>query len=136
MLIISCATVQERLAIKECKFSLVSVTAHDFEFYNMKLDFQLKVENPNKVDAVLDKLTYSFYANETNVFSGTTGQGIEIPAGKSKNFTTTITLEYNKIGQALIEAITMETATYTIEAKSYIKTPLGEISYPVEIVLE
>jgi LEA14-like dessication related protein len=134
-LVVSCTAIQERLAIKECKFSLVSVTPHDFTFSNLKLDFEIKGENPNPINAVLDKLTYTFYVNDTNVFSGTTGQGITIPAGKSKNFSTTITLEYANIGDALIEVIKLQTATYTIKARAYVSTVVGEISYPVDISL-
>jgi LEA14-like dessication related protein len=135
VLVVSCTAVQERLAIRECKFSLVSVTPHDFTFSNLQLDFEIKGENPNPINAVIDKLTYTFYVNDTNVFSGTTGQGITIPANKSKNFSTTITLEYTKIGEALIEVIKLQTATYKIKARAYVSTVIGEISYPVEISL-
>lgn len=134
-LILSCAAVKERLAIKECKFSLISVRPHDFTFSKFKLDFEIKADNPNSIDAVLDKLSYTFYVNETDVFSGTTGRGIKIPAGKSTNFSTTITLEYNKIGKTLLDVIKFGTATYKIKARVYIKTIIGEISYPVEISL-
>lgn len=136
VLALSCAAVKERLAIKECNFSLISIISHDFTFSNLKLDFIIKAHNPNKVDAVLDKLTYTFYANGSDIFSGITGKGIKIPAGKSKQFSTTITLEYNKIGTALIEAIKLESAIYKIEARVYITTIIGEISYPVEITLD
>jgi LEA14-like dessication related protein len=135
LLVISCAAVKERLAIKECKFSLLSVTPHDFTFNNFKLDFKIKTENPNKIDAVLNKLTYTFYANNTDIFSGTTGKGIKIPAGKSNSFTTTMLLDYTKIGAALVEAIKLKKASYKIKAKAYINTIIGEISYPVEITL-
>ncbi len=135
-LLLSCAAVKERVAIKECTFSLVSVTAHDFTFSNLKIDFEIKGYNPNRIDAVLDKFVYTFFVNETDVFSGTTGRGIKIPAGKSETFTTTMTLEYNKIGEALIEAIKFEKADYKLEARAYISTILGEISYPVDIILK
>jgi LEA14-like dessication related protein len=133
--IISCTGIQERLAIKECTFSLVSVTPHDFTFSNLQLDFNIKAENPNPINAVLDKLTYTLYVNDTHVFSGTTGNKITIPANKSKSFSTTITLEYTNIGDALIEVIKLQTATYTIKARAYVSTVIGEISYPVEISL-
>lgn len=136
ILFFSCTAVKERLAIKECKFSLVSVTPYDFTFSNLKLDFEIKVDNPNKVDAVLDKLAYTFYVNEIDVFSGVTGKGVKILSGKSKNFTTTITLQYTKIGEALVEAIKLKQASYKIKAKAYINTIIGEISYPVEIKLK
>ncbi len=136
ILFLSCAGIRERLAIKECKFLLVSVTPYDFKFSNLKLDFKIKVNNPNNVDATLDKLSYTFFANDTDVFSGTTGKGIKIPSGKSKNFTTTITLEYTKIGQALVTAMKLKKAEYKVIAKAYINTIIGEISYPVEIRLD
>ncbi len=135
ILCLSCSVIKERLAIKECKFTILSANAYDFTFSNLKLDFELKVQNPNKVDATLDRLDYTFYINQTDVFSGTTGKGIKIPAGKSEKFTTTITLEYSKIGDAIVEALKFKKAEYKIKARAYIKTRLGEISYPVEVSL-
>ncbi len=135
-LFFSCTAVKERLAVRECIFSLVSVSPYNFTFNNLKLDFEIKVDNPNRVDAVLDKFVYTLYVNETDVFAGTTGKSIKIPSGKSKNFTTTITLQYKKIGETLIEAIKLEKVEYKITATAYITTIIGEIKYPVDIVLQ
>lgn len=133
--LLSCTAVQERLAIKECKFSLVSVKPYDFTFNNLKLDFDINCNNPNKIDAVLDKLKYTLYANDNRLISGTTGKGIKISAKGSNNFVTTVTLEYSKLGEALISAIRLGKAEYRVEATAYIQTIIGEISYPVEITL-
>lgn len=135
LLAISCTAISERLAVRECKFALLSVTPHTFTFSNFQVDFDIKVDNPNSVDAVLDKLVYTFYANNTDVFSGTTGKALNVKAGGSEQFTTTITLEYSKIGQALAEAMKLASAAYRIDARAYISTLLGDISYPVEIAL-
>jgi LEA14-like dessication related protein len=134
-MILSCAALQERLAIKECKFALVSVRPHSFTFSNLKVDFDIKVDNPNSIDAVLDKFVYTFYANNTDVFSGTTGKTVNIKAKKSEQFTTTILLEYSSVGQALTEAMKLGSAAYRIDARAYVSTVLGEISYPVNIEL-
>lgn len=136
ILVASCSAIKERLAIKECKFTFLSANAYDFTFSDLKVDFALKVQNPNDIDAVLDKLDYTFYVNQTDVFSGTTGKGLRVSAGKSENFTTTITLEYTKIGQTIVEVLRLKTASYSIKAKAYIKTIIGEISYPVNISLK
>jgi len=135
-LLVSCSAIKERLAIKECKFTLLSVTPYNFTFSSLNLDFEIKTDNPNKIDATLDKLDYTFYVNQTDIFSGTTGKGIKIMAGKSEKFVTTITLEYTKIGSAIVEAIKFQTAEYRIKAKAYVKTIIGELSYPVEIKLK
>jgi LEA14-like dessication related protein len=133
VLLLCCAQVQERLALKECTFAFVSVRAYDFQFDRAKLDFTIRAKNPNQVDAVLDRLTYTLYVNEIDVFSGTTGEQIRIPAGKSTSFATTVTLTYAAIGAALIEAIKLEKAQYELEAHAHIGTVLGELSYPVTI---
>ena len=134
-LVLSCAGIQQRLAIKECRFRLVSVSPHSFTFSDLKVDFDIKVDNPNNADAVLDKFVYTFYTNDTQVFSGTTGKTVSIKAKKSETFTTTITLEYSKIGQALAEAMRLGSAAYRMDGRAYISTVLGEISYPVSIEL-
>lgn len=134
-MVLSCTALQERLAIKECKFALVSVKPHSFTFSNLKVDFDIKVDNPNSIDAVLDKFVYTFYANNTDVFSGTTGKTVNIKAKKSETFTTTILLTYSSVGQALAEAMKLGSAAYRIDARAYVSTILGEISYPVNIEL-
>jgi LEA14-like dessication related protein len=135
-MVLSCAALQERLAIKECKFALVSVKPHSFTFSNLKVDFDIKVSNPNDIDAVLDKFVYTFFANNTDVFSGTTGKTVNVKAKKSENFTTTISLDYSKIGQALAEAMKLGSAAYRIDARAYVSTIIGELSYPVNIELQ
>jgi len=134
--LLSCTAVQERLAIKECKFSFISVKPYDFTFNNLKLDFNINVNNPNKIDAVLDKLKYTLYANDNMLISGTTGKGIKISAKGSNSFVTTITLEYSKLGETLISAIRLGKAEYLVKATAYIQTIIGEISYPVKITLD
>lgn len=133
ILLIGCSAIKERLAIKECKFRLASVTPYDFKFSNLKVDFVISAQNPNSIDAVLDKLDYTFFVNQTDVFSGTTGNGVKIPSGKSTNITTTITLEYTKLGSVLVDALRLKKAAYKVKATSYINTPIGAISYPVDI---
>jgi LEA14-like dessication related protein len=135
ILLLGCAAIKERLAIKECKFALSSVTPYDFSFSDLKIDFVINVQNPNTIDAVLDRLEYDFIVNQTGVFSGTTGKGLRIPSGKSAKFTTTITLEYTKLGAVLVDAIRLKKAAYRVKAESFIDTPLGAISYPVDIKL-
>ena len=136
MLCISCAAIQERLAVRECDFALVSVTPHDFTFNNVTVDFKIKGENPNSVDAVIDKFTYTFFVNNTDVFSGTTGQGITIPQKGATSFATSILLDYAKLSQTIIEVLKTQQASYTAKGRVYINTILGEISYPVEIQLD
>lgn len=135
MLCVSCAAIQERLAIRECTFDLVSVTPHDFTFDDVTVDFKIKADNPNTIDAVLDKFTYTFLVNGTDVFSGTTGKGITIPQQGTTDFVTSMVLDYAQLSQTVIEVLKTQQASYLIEARAYVHTILGDISYPVEITL-
>ena len=132
---VSCIFLKERLAIKRCRFTLESVRGYDFAFASLKLDFNIKGENPNDVDAVIDRITYAFFVNDKDVFSGTTAKKVRIKAKKSTRFTTTITLEYQKIGSVILEAIKTKEARYRLKGKAYISTVFGEISYPVTLSL-
>ena len=136
LMCLSCAAIQERLAVRECTFALVSVTPHDFTFNNVAVDFKIEGKNPNKVDAVIDKLTYTFLVNATDVFSGTTGKGITIPKQGAADFVTSIVLDYAKLSQTIIEVLKTQQASYAVKGRAYISTILGEISYPVEITLD
>jgi len=136
MICIACTAIQERLAVRECVFDLVSVTPHDFTFNKVTVDFKVKADNPNNVDAVLDKFTYTFIVNNTDVFSGTTGKGITIPQKGTTDFVTSIVLDYSKLSQTIIEVLKTQQASYTVKARAFVSTILGEISYPVEITLD
>ena len=133
-LLISCASVQERLALRECTFTLVEVSVYDYQYDRMKLDFVIRAKNPNNVNAVLDRFTYTMYVNEKDIFSGETNKQVTISAGKSTNFTTTVTLEYAKLGTALIEAMQFEKAQYNLKAQAHVATVLGDITYPISII--
>lgn len=132
-LLISCAGVQERLALRECTFVLFGVRVYDFQYDRMQLDFIIEAKNPNQIDAILDKLTGTLYVNGVDIFSGTTGEQVRIPAGKSAKFATTTTVEYIKVGTALIEAMQFEKAQYELKAQAHISTLLGDLTYPVKI---
>ena len=133
---ISCTAIQERLAVRECTFALVSVSPRDFTFNNVTVDFKIEGKNPNSVNAVIDKFTYTFFVNNTDVFSGTTGKGITIPKQGATDFITSIVLDYSNLTQTIIEVLRTQQASYTVKARAYISTILGEISYPVEIMLD
>lgn len=133
MFLISCAGVQERMALRKCTFVLYGVRVYDFKYDRMQLDFIIEAKNPNQVDAVLDKLTGTLYVNGVDIFSGSTGEQVRISAGKSTTFSTNTTIEYIKVGTALIEAMQFEKAQYEFKAQAHISTLLGELTYPVTI---
>ncbi|MEO0226110.1 MAG: LEA type 2 family protein [candidate division WOR-3 bacterium] len=135
LLITGCSFLKERIAIKECTFKLKQVRPYDFTLTDLKLDLTVNIQNPNKIDAVLDRLDYSLSIAGENVFTGVMGQRQRIPAGKSKDILTTVVLNYQSVSMAIIKAIKEGNPTYSINGRAYIDTPGGSINYPVNISL-
>ncbi len=135
ILMLSCTFLKERLAVKECTFKMKQVRPYDFTLTDLKLDVTIDISNPNKVDAVLDKLDYTLFVAGENVISGTTNQRIKVLAGKSKDFLTTIGINYQSVSSAIIKAIKEGNPSYQIKGRAYIDTPIGSINYPITITL-
>ncbi len=134
-LLLGCSLIQERLAVKECKFSLKQARPYEFTLSDLKLDLTIGIANPNKVDAVLDRFDYQLVIAGENVLSGSTSQRIKVLSGKSKDFVTTVALNYQSISTAILKALKEGNPTYEMKGRVYIDTPIGSINYPVTIGL-
>ena len=100
------------------------------------MDFKLaiRITNPNGVDVVFDKLGFDFLVNENQIFSGLAEKQMTIPNNKSAVLEHTITISYLKVASSIIKAIRDREAKYRLRGKAYFNTPVGELSFPVDIV--
>jgi LEA14-like dessication related protein len=135
VLMLSCSLIRERLAVKECNFSLKQARPYEFTLSDLKLDLVIGIANPNKVDAVLDRFDYQLVVGGENVLSGATGQRTRILAGKTKDLLTTVTINYQSISTAILKALKEGNPTYEMKGRAYIDTPIGSLNYPVTIKL-
>lgn len=119
--------------VKNCKFYLKSVEIEKISLSSLSLLFRIRIDNPNSIDVVIDRLKYDFFINNIKVFSGITVKGIKIPKGSSKEHSTTINLKYKDLGRGLWDAIKRREAKYSLKGRAYIDTPFGSLNYPVEI---
>lgn len=135
VLAISCSFLKERLAVKECNFKLRQARPYDFSLTDLKLDLTINIANPNKVDAVLDKLDYTLFVAGESIVSGATNQKIKVLAGKNKDFVTTVLINYQSISAAILKALKEGSPSYAVKGRAYIDTPIGQINYPITISL-
>jgi len=55
--LLSCSLIQQRVSLANCKFSLKSASLKGVDFSGFDLGIILNVQNPNEIDAVLDRIT-------------------------------------------------------------------------------
>lgn len=132
LLFLNCFLAQ-RVAVKNCKFYLKDVEIKNISLSGISLILRIKIENPNSIDVVIDRLEYSFFINNRKAFSGTTAKGLKIPKGGSRELSTQVDLNYRDLSDALWDAIEKGRADYSLKGRAYIDTPFGSFSYPVEI---
>jgi len=114
-------------------FSLVRVSLIDYTLSDMTLKLDIMATNPNDIDAVIDRLDYSFYINEENAANGTTAKRVTVKAGGEKTISTNLTINYLNLGAAILKAVQEKRADYKIEGTVYIDTQIGSISFPIEL---
>ena len=132
-LLIGCSEILKRIAVKELKFSFTGVSLLNYTLSDMTLKVDLKAKNPNDIDAVIDRLEYSFYINEMNAANGTTARKVTVKAGGEKAISTNLTINYLNLGAAILKAVQEKKADYKIEGTVYIDTQIGSISFPIEL---
>jgi len=131
---LNCSEFMKRMAVKELQFSLIRVGLIDYNLTDMTLKVDIRATNPNDIDAVIDKLDYTFFINDKSAASGTTAKRVKVTAGNKKTFATELTVNYIGLGTALFEAVKEKRADYKLEGKVYIETSVGSITFPVNLL--
>jgi LEA14-like dessication related protein len=131
---LGCTEFMKRVAVKELDFDLHKVSLIDYNLTIMKLKVDLKAHNPNDIDAVIDRLDYSFYINEKNAANGTTARKETVKAGKEKILSTTLSVNYINLGAAILEAVKNQKADFKLEGTVFVETPIGAITFPVDLL--
>jgi LEA14-like dessication related protein len=134
LLSIGCSEFAKRMAVKELDFSLKGVSLVEYDMTYMTLNVDVQADNPNDVDAVIDRLDYSFGINEKNVANGTTAQKVTVKANRSKSISTKMKINYMELGAAVLDAVKNKTADFSMEGTVYIDTPIGAISFPIDLL--
>ncbi|MCK4233325.1 LEA type 2 family protein [candidate division WOR-3 bacterium] len=128
-----CTELMKRVAVKELEFNLKRVSLVDYDLSTMTLKIDLDAYNPNDIDAVIDRLDYSFYINEKNAANGTTARKETVKAGKEKIVSTTLRINYLSLGVAILEAVKDKKADFRMEGTVFVETPVGAITFPIEL---
>ncbi|NPA80193.1 MAG: LEA type 2 family protein [Thermotogae bacterium] len=140
-LLVGCATVQERVSLKDCEFSIQGAKLRNVDLQGFSMDVLLKVVNPNSIDAVVDKFVGSVFIEGLKVADVSTKYGERVPAGSSVILPISVDVKYSYLKEAasrLLNVITLRRAEVGIEGKAYMEFDvplLGKktVPYPIKL---
>lgn len=132
-----CAALQD-LNIQNPTYSLVDVAPRLNLSIPPSIDFDLTVgvDNPNPVALRLDHFDFNLFVNENQVANGTSFDRIDIPAHGTGDVRLATHVTYQNIKtifQQIVEMIQGNRAHYAIRGNAAYDTPVGRLTFPVEM---
>ena len=122
LLLASCSWIAQRKALATCKFSLKEVKLVNADFKGFELELGIEARNPNRVDAVLDKLDYSVYLEGVHLVDGVVSKPYRVPAGGRKVIRTKVKVAYSDLAQAkdvVLKAVLERKAKVRVSGKAH-----------------
>ncbi|OQX52493.1 MAG: hypothetical protein B5M53_08335 [Candidatus Cloacimonas sp. 4484_209] len=130
---LGCSEFMKRMAVKNLHFELAKVNLINYTPSDMTLKVDIDAENPNDIDGVIDRLEYTFLINNKDAVSGKTLNKVVVKAGEKKTFSTLLSINYLKLGTAVLNAVKSKKANYRLNGKVYMDTQIASIVFPVEL---
>lgn len=130
----SCTEVLQRLSLVNCKFSFHNISPRTAGLTSLELALAIKIDNPNAVKVIFDRLGFEFFINNNRIFQGTMSERLEIPSRESSILEHVISISYMEAGLALVNAVKEGKAAYRLTGNAEFESPLGPLVFPVDIV--
>ena len=128
-----CTSLQERLAIRKCKFALVQVEVQKFTFSDITLGLHIAITNPNTIDVKIDKMDFALYIENKKTINGSLNP-VVIPSKNIKTVVASLVVPFSIIGMTIIEDVQNRSKIiYQLVGTVYINTRSGVLSFPVTI---
>lgn len=129
----SCTEVLQRLALVNCRYAFQNITPLNVGLTSLDLRLAIKIENPNPVEVILDRLGFDFFVNDNRIFQGTMADRLTISSKGFSMMEHNITLSYVDMGLAIISAVKQGKAAYRLTGNAHFDTPVGPLVFPVDI---
>lgn len=97
------------------------------------LKLVLKVTNPNRITARLDRLDYDLAVEGTRVGTGSVTQDFAVAAGASQELTLPVTLKYLNLPGPALAAVQQRGATFALSGTSHLSGAWGQFDFPVAV---
>jgi LEA14-like dessication related protein len=129
-----CKMIEQRKAIKDCKFDLEKVEVRDVTLKDITLLAYVGIENPNDDQVILDRIDFTLYSDKTKLADGTHEKQLKIQPGTREVTPVNVRSPLKNLGAGLLSAVTKSgDVTYTMTGTVYVDTWIGTIEYPLKI---
>ncbi|MCS7245223.1 MAG: LEA type 2 family protein [candidate division WOR-3 bacterium] len=135
-ILLGCAFFQERLNVKNLKFSYRDATIEALTMDRLNFIVNLEAYNPNDIDAVIDKLDYTVYFEDIKAISGYTNQTYEVKAKGRRIISVSGSILFSDLPdlfKAIRASYGKSRVKITAELRPEVKTIIGKFRYKVKI---
>lgn len=133
---LACTWIAERKALAKCEFSLHAAKLINADFSGFELEVRLKAQNPNDVNAVLDRLDYTLFMEDAEVAQGVVSEKHTIPKRGEGIITTRLKIKYSsipKIADVVMAAVAKKKSKIRMSGTVHFDTPIGTLSQDIEV---
>ncbi len=123
-ILVSCGPTRPK-GIKNFQFRLADLDVVETALTYAKLNLVIDAVNPNGVDVLVDRMEYEVYVNGQNIGSGAASFKEMFAPGESKKLTGKVAVDYISSGLAVFNMLKSDFASYSLNAKVYYETPMG-----------
>jgi LEA14-like dessication related protein len=136
-----CSAVQGALNIENPRYSIRDIRpsvdiALPLSASSIDIDFNIEVDNPNRVGLRLDEIDFNLFINNTRVLDSVSQQNINIPANGRGDVHLRTRIGYQNVRtlwSELVDIVRGERARYEIRGNAYYGTPVGRLKFPVTV---
>jgi LEA14-like dessication related protein len=136
-----CSTIASALDLVNPTYSIRDIRPHvaiglPLSTSSIDFDFNLGVDNPNKVGMRLDRVDFDLLVDQNRLLSSTTRQSVNIPARGFGEIPLRSRVGYNEIRgiwSTVVELIQGNRARYQVNGTAFYNTPVGAVRFPVTV---
>lgn len=136
-----CAAVRSALDIENPRYSFRNIRprvdiALPLSASSIDIDFDVEVDNPNRVGLQLDQLDFNLFINDTRVLDSVSRQNLNIPANGVGNVALRTRIGYQNVKNLwneMVDIVRGERARYELRGTAYYGTPVGRLQFPVTV---
>ena len=113
-------------------YTLIPLSASSIDF-----NFNLGVDNPNRISLPVSHLDFDLFADGTHLVSAISRERVTIPAHGYGEVPVRARVGYHEIRDvwsSIVDLITGNRAHYRLTGSAYYDTPIGERRFPVSVV--
>jgi LEA14-like dessication related protein len=136
-----CSTIASALDLVNPTYSIRDIRPHvaiglPLSTSSIDFDFNLGVDNPNKIGMRLDRVDFDLLVNQNRLLSSTTQQRVNIPARGFGEIPLRSRVGYNEIRgiwSTVVQLIQGNRAQYQVNGTAFYNTPVGAVRFPVTV---